>query len=183
MTASTASANAMSVAVGIAQPPAASPPRLTSDVAGRRGRHATDRGGDRHRGPARVAEVTGDELALEFQPSHEEEDRQQAVGGPLGPALRFRCHVAGPRCSVAQRHVAVAPAASSPRSGPASGGRDSSRTPPTVSHCGCSDVIRDTSGHDPRPNSERHRMVGCPCGYLKAVDNADRRPGFPAHQD
>ena len=61
-----------------------SAPALNSDVDQRRDDHAADRGGDRQRGPPRVAQVTGDELAFELQPGDEEEDRQQPVGGPLG---------------------------------------------------------------------------------------------------
>ena len=37
---------------------------------------------DRQGGPARIPQITGDELALELQSDDEEEDRQQAVGGP-----------------------------------------------------------------------------------------------------
>ena len=44
--------------------------------------HAADRRGDRQRGPARLAQVAGDELALELEARDEEEDRQQAVGRP-----------------------------------------------------------------------------------------------------
>ena len=44
--------------------------------------HPADGGRDRHRGPAGVAQVTGDELPLELQARHEEEDRQQPVRGP-----------------------------------------------------------------------------------------------------
>jgi len=39
-------------------------------------RHATDGCGDRQGGAAGVAQVAGDELAFEFEPGHEEEDRQ-----------------------------------------------------------------------------------------------------------
>ena len=45
--------------------------------------HPADRGGHRHDGAVRVPQVTGHELAFEFQPGDEEEDRQQPVGGPL----------------------------------------------------------------------------------------------------
>jgi hypothetical protein len=44
--------------------------------------HAAHGGGDRESRLARVAEVAGDELALELQAGDEEEDRQQAVGRP-----------------------------------------------------------------------------------------------------
>jgi hypothetical protein len=50
-----------------------------------RGRsHAPDCRGDGQRRPARVPQVTGDELALELQADDEEEDRQQAVRRPGG---------------------------------------------------------------------------------------------------
>ena len=49
----------------------------------RRGhQHAADRRQDRQRGPARIAQIAGDELALELQSDDEEEDRQEAVGRP-----------------------------------------------------------------------------------------------------
>ena len=74
----------MSVAVGIAQPlqGVASPPQVDQHEEQRRADHAADRRGDRQRGPARIAQVAGDELPLELQPGDEEEDRQQPVGGP-----------------------------------------------------------------------------------------------------
>ena len=45
-----------------------------------------DRRGHGQRGSPWVAQVAGHELALELQPRHEEEDRQQAVGGPAAQA-------------------------------------------------------------------------------------------------
>jgi hypothetical protein len=49
----------------------------------RRGRqHAADRRQDRQGGAACIAQIAGDELALELQSDDEEEDRQQAVGRP-----------------------------------------------------------------------------------------------------
>jgi hypothetical protein len=56
---------------------------VDGDVDDRRRDHPADRGRDRQGGPARVTQVAGDELALELQAGDEEEDRQQAVGGPL----------------------------------------------------------------------------------------------------
>lgn len=83
MIASTATANAISVAVGIA------PPLLQlrvrphdQDVQQRRDRDTTRSGGDRDDRGADVSEVTGNELAFEFEPDEEEEDRQQPVCGP-----------------------------------------------------------------------------------------------------
>ncbi|CAI7651618.1 unnamed protein product, partial [Penicillium discolor] len=43
---------------------------------------APDRGGDRKRGTARIAQPPGDELLLQLQPDDEEEHGEQAVGGP-----------------------------------------------------------------------------------------------------
>ncbi len=48
----------------------------------RRHGHAADRGDDRDRGLAWVAQRAGEELPLELQPHDEEEDRQQPVPGP-----------------------------------------------------------------------------------------------------
>jgi hypothetical protein len=56
--------------------------------------HATDGGGNRHGGPRGVAQITGDELAFEFQAGDEEEDRQRSVSGP-GRQVQ-RCSAAGP---------------------------------------------------------------------------------------
>ena len=53
------------------------------DVDGGGHDHPADGRRDRQRGPARVAQIARDELALEFQPDDEEEDRQQPVGRPL----------------------------------------------------------------------------------------------------
>ena len=83
MMASTASAKAMSVAVGIAQPSErAVGAEGDEHVDQRRHHHAADRGQDREGRPLRVAQVAGHELPLELEPDDEEEDRQQAVGGP-----------------------------------------------------------------------------------------------------
>ena len=112
MTASTASAKAMSVAVG-----------MRPAGRGRRGAHGDDRAdvderGHGHAARARrrrgaaafgaVAQVAGDELALELDPRDEEEDREQAVGGPV-PRERSRCSAAGPTTESREGVVAVAP--------------------------------------------------------------------------
>ena len=76
----------MSVAIGTAQPSRFSgwpATRLMPTKIGGRHDHPADGGGDREGGTRRVAQIAGDELALEFQPDDEEEDRQQSVGGPL----------------------------------------------------------------------------------------------------
>ena len=56
--------------------------QVDRDVDGGGHDHPAECGCDRQRGACRVAQVAGDELALELQPDHEEEDRQQPVGGP-----------------------------------------------------------------------------------------------------
>ena len=94
ITARTASAKAMSVAVGIAQP------RGTGaagerQVEHRRHDHAADGRGDRHDGALGVAQVAGDELPLQLEPGDEEEDRQEPVGGPRTEG-EVRCSAAGP---------------------------------------------------------------------------------------
>ena len=84
ITARTASAKAMSVAAGMAQPVrAAGSPRVHSDVDQRGDGHPADGCDHRHQGRLRVAEVTGDELALELEADEEEEHRQQPVSGPV----------------------------------------------------------------------------------------------------
>ena len=80
-----ATAKAMSVAVGIAQPCiAAESPRFQAAKTAAGDEHSAHRGDDRQRRPPDVAEVACDELALELQPGDEEEDREQAVGRPGG---------------------------------------------------------------------------------------------------
>jgi hypothetical protein len=56
--------------------------QVDRDEEERGNQHASHGRQDRQRGTARVAEVAGDELALELQPGDEEEDGQQPVGGP-----------------------------------------------------------------------------------------------------
>ena len=56
--------------------------QIDRDVDRRGDDHSPDGGRDRQRGARGVAQVAGDELALELQPDDEEEDRQQPVGGP-----------------------------------------------------------------------------------------------------
>ena len=69
----------MSVAVGMAHP-LTGPPVPADPVQHRieqgRDDDAAERGGDRDGRPARVAQVAGDELALELEAGDEEEDRQ-----------------------------------------------------------------------------------------------------------
>jgi hypothetical protein len=83
ITASTATAKAMSVAVGIAQPRIAPSPALwvnaTKMTAGSTIPPTAAAIGSA--APAGVSQVPGDELALEFQ-ADDEEDGQQPVGRP-----------------------------------------------------------------------------------------------------
>ncbi len=87
--ASTASANAMSVAAGIAQPLSASAspaPSDDRDVDDRRQRHAADGGDHGNRCPLRVPQAACDDLVLELDAHDVEEHREQAVGRPCGDA-------------------------------------------------------------------------------------------------
>ena len=59
---------------------------VPGDVDQRRRDHAAHRRGHRQGRAARVAQVAGDELTLELEADDEEEDRQQAVRGPLAQA-------------------------------------------------------------------------------------------------
>ena len=172
----------MSVAVGIAQPRRApSPvPRLTSDVDQRRHDHAADRRGDRQRRPARVAQVAGDELALELQPGDEEEDRQQPVGGPGRPASGPGAAPPGPTVGVPQRGVAGAQgefAQTSATSAP----RRAAATPPTVS---LRRTRRDAAGL--RPGAAAEQAAGRDVAHEAAPGLRGRRgrcrPDFPAHR-
>ena len=83
-TASTASAKAMSVAMGMPQP--VSEPSAIDRVDGhedaRRHDHAADRCSRRDHRLADLRERAEDELVLELEPDDEEEHRQQAVGRP-----------------------------------------------------------------------------------------------------
>ena len=70
--------------------------------------HPADRGGDRQRRPAGIAQVTGDELAFQLQAGDEEEDREQSVGRPLAHA-EVQMQRGGPETRVSQVPVRVAP--------------------------------------------------------------------------
>jgi hypothetical protein len=82
MTASAATAKAMSVAVGMAHPfrvGAAGDHQIQQ----RRSDHPAERRRHWNHRSARVPQITGHELALQLNPRYEEEDRQQPVTGPL----------------------------------------------------------------------------------------------------
>src|SRR5699024_2593532 len=55
---------------------------IDEHVDDRRSHHPADGGHDRQYGPARIAQIAGNELALEFDTHHEEENPQQHVGRP-----------------------------------------------------------------------------------------------------
>ena len=76
-----ATANAVSVVVGIAQPPAKRA-RRQREVERRRERHAAERRGEGQRRRAPRSEPPDGELALDLEPHHEEEDAEQAVVDP-----------------------------------------------------------------------------------------------------
>ena len=82
--ASTPSANAMSVATGIAHAPSSRGRAARDGERDERGHdHAADGGEDRQRGGAAVGQFADDQLALELEPGDEEEDGQQPVRGPV----------------------------------------------------------------------------------------------------
>ena len=83
MTASTASANAMSVAVGRPSPERTAAGDADQRVDERRDGHAAERGDDGERGGGGGPQLAGDELALEFDAGDEEEDGEQSVGRPV----------------------------------------------------------------------------------------------------
>ena len=98
-TASTASANAMSVAAGIAQPRGRPSRRRVHREVDQRGYGDPARGRDDRHGRVRGSAQRADhELALELQPGHEEEDRERPVGGPV-------LHVEGADLPVPERVV------------------------------------------------------------------------------
>ena len=119
-TASTARANAMSVAIGTAQPsmfsgwPAST---LIADVDRGGHDHAADGGRDRQGCAARITQIPGHEFALEFEPDDEEEDGQQSVGGPRRDAeLQMQRRPARSRTPTSRGTSATT--ASSPTPGP-----------------------------------------------------------------
>ena len=83
-TASTASANAMSVAIGIAQPLWT---WLSLEVMARKMRAGMtmppSAASDREHRLSRVTQSANDQFPLQFKACDEEEDREQAISGPL----------------------------------------------------------------------------------------------------
>ncbi|CAM5670054.1 hypothetical protein SAVIM40S_01406 [Streptomyces avidinii] len=84
MTARTASAKAMSVAVGTAAAVRELVARDVDEYVDHRGYgHAADGGDHRKGGRPGIAQITRDELALELDAGDEEEDGEEAVGRPV----------------------------------------------------------------------------------------------------
>ncbi len=77
--ATTPSANAMSVAIGIPQPSAPSPLALNGEVDRRRHDHPAERRHGRQRNGSPIAQLPGDEFSLDLHPDDEEEHRHQQV--------------------------------------------------------------------------------------------------------
>ena len=80
--ASTPSAKAMSVAIGIPHPRPVSPPPAIGEVDQGGRHHAADRGHDRQGGHAEPPQLARDDLALDLEADHEEEQRHQPVVDP-----------------------------------------------------------------------------------------------------
>ena len=145
MIASTASAKAMSVAVGMAQPGRRRRRRASTRGRSRAGTTTPPTAAATGTAAGRVAQVARDELALELEPGDEEEDGEQAVGRP-GAQREVQVQRLGPDAGVAQLQVGVAPrefAQTRAIVAPAS-----SRAPPTVSLRSTS-AMRAVSGHEP----------------------------------
>ena len=146
--------------------------------------HAAHGGGHRNHGFARLAQVARDKLALEFEPDQEEEDGQQAVGGPR-PQAQVQVPGLVADGEVAQREVAFRRRGVGPDEG----------------HHRCGDQQGPADGFlaedlaDPQgfgvaaaaENGEARRCRGCgrrgQCahGVLKMGSTELCRPDFPAH--
>ena len=146
--ASTPTANAMSVAIGIAQPSSPSPPTLmaTNRSAGTTMPPTAATAGSAAR--LAVAQLAGDQLALDLEPDDEEEDGHQRVVDPVHQRLGDR-EVARPDGELAvpparvARGVGVGPHMRRPR--PA-GAR--SRSPPRATRSRCRWAARPCRGRD-----------------------------------
>jgi hypothetical protein len=97
----TATAKAMSVAAGIAQPSGSPGVEVDDHVDERRHDDTADGSGDRHDGGAHVAELAGDELLFQLETDDEEEDREQPVGRP-GPDAEVQVQTLGPEGEIAK---------------------------------------------------------------------------------
>ena len=157
-TARTASAKAMSVAIGTAQPSGLPPRPRRRPGRGRRARPCRTprraRAGPRSAG---VAQLTDDQLTLELDPGDQEEDGQQPVGGPV-PDRQVQAERGDPEVEVAYPLVRLAPRACSPtpappRPPPAAPARRPSRSAGHVATC-----TRSGQGNSPR-KTERSRAA------------------------
>ena len=78
----------MSVAMGMPQPRLASPPPAMARKMMAGSDRASDRGHDGQRGPADRGQLTDQDLALDLEADHQEEDGHQAVVDPVEQRLR-----------------------------------------------------------------------------------------------
>ena len=174
----------MSVAVGIAQPAGGSAALAEGERHEDHGghHHAADRRDDRQRRAARIAQVARDELALELEPDHEEEDRQQPVGRPAAQGqIQVQTQPVGPTWRSASRSYAGHHGEFAQIS--AITAATSSSAPPTVSLRRIA-VMREVSDHDPRANNAR-RSNGLRSATIHPSSTGtekQRRPDFPAHR-
>ena len=102
--ASTPTANAMSVAAGIAQPLASGVPAQMARKIAAGSDDAAQRGEHRERRRAALAQLTESELALDLQADDEEEDRHQRV---VDPVAQVELEHAEVELARPQRRVAV----------------------------------------------------------------------------
>ena len=171
----TPTANAMSVAIGMPQPSLAGDAEVEREEDQRRerpSRRALRSPGAR---PSGVAEVALDELALDLEPDHEEEDGHQPVVDPVAQVVGDR------QVADAEREVGVPRSRRSrcPRRWPRRARRRSrpSRTsPPSASTETNSSPTGEVAG------GERDPDVGA-AGQVVALRRSrpERRPDFPAH--
>ena len=176
----------MSVAVGIAQPRSAPSPaaEVDQDEEQRGHRHAADGGGHGQGRPPRVAQVAGDELALELQSGDEEEDRQQPVGRP-GAQGQVQVQRRRADAGVAQGLVAGAPRGSWPRRARRRPRRAAGRR--RRSPCAAPRRSRLASVQDPRPKRRVGAVVtGAAPGrrgrFEDVADQTSRRTGRPGYR-
>ena len=88
--ASTPSANAVSVDIAAPQPCAPTPPRVEREVDQHRHRHAADAGEHGQRDAPALAQLAHVELAPRLEADDEEEERHQAVVDPVAQVLGER---------------------------------------------------------------------------------------------
>ena len=186
MTASTARANAMSVAVGMAQPPRASPPApgIDREVDQRRERPSRRRRpaiGSAARRGSRRSPATNSRLSSRPTTKKKIASRPSAAHVPR---LRSRWSAAGPTRRSTQRLVRAAPRASWPRPGRAPCPPAAARRPRSPGAA----VPRCASPRPSVPGANRGRRcgwLGGGSGWLTGHSwgrHVDCRPDFPAHR-